>query len=432
MQEQLAAGTTTGSDVEQYLKLDVASRIPTLLENIDRDSRSSEIQLTAAHDKGAPGAGLTASAVSWFNAHIAVPRARAISRVENEARALRSEGGGEGMLEDLANEQAELERQGRRARASQEFQQQHSVLIEEHERLKGHYKRFRAEEGREAKVAKTWQILLALCVVLLPESLLNYSSFRVAPFIQSDFMAVGLTFIVGIAIAVAGHMFGSYIRRLNFYRRGDDSGRERSGTPWLVFSLFLLTAALAVVGVSRFYYLVPKIAEAVAIGAPPPNLVFSIAGLLLGNLLCFLLGAIVAFLLHDPNPDYEDTARNVAKASAAIQKLRTKTLDPKLRQAEVRLASDRTQNSNRARALRANASYAGIAASFESIKAKDREVIAALQDYRDRLTHAISAKPGRDVTFRFDDYNGDPLNTRRTLTPSEYAAFPISLSVSKG
>lgn len=431
MQENVGSPPRPHSEVEEYTSLDVSSRLPALLENIERESRGTDIQLTAAHDKGAPGAGLTPSAVAWFNAHIAVPRARAISRIESDARAIRPEGGGEGMLEDLANEQAELDRQARRAKASQEFQSQHSSLIEEHSRLAESYRRFRSEEGREAKVARSWQILLALCVVLLPESLLNYNSFRVAPFIQSAFMAVGLTFIVGIAIAVAGHMFGSYIRRLNYYRRGDDSGRERSGTPWLVFSLFLLVAALAVVGVSRFYYLVPKIAEAVAIGAPPPNLAFSIAGLLIGNLLCFLLGAIVAFILHDPNPDYEDTAKNVHRAASTLQKLRRKHLEPKLKQAEARFASDRTQNTNRAKALRTNANYASVSASFEALKAKDKEIIAALQDYRDRLAHGI-AQQGRDVVFRLDDYSGDPLNTRRFMKPSEYAALPISLSVSKG
>lgn len=419
------------NEVGDYVLLDMASHTPSLMQGIARESTASDLQLTAAHDRGAPGAGLTPNAVSWFNANIAAVRARALSRIESDARSIRPEGGGEGMLEELANEQAEMERQARRAKASQEFQQQQSILIEEHSRLKVQYVQFRDEEGREAKIASAWQILLALCVVLLPESLLNYSSFRVAPFIQSSFMAMGLTFIVGLAIAVSGHMFGSYIRRYNYYRRGDDHGRERSGTPWVVFSFFLLAAALAVVGVSRFYYLVPKIAEAIAIGSPPPNLAFSIAGLLLGNLLCFLLGATVAFLLHDPNPEFEDTAKNFNKVSSKLLGLRNSKLEPKLKTAERRYSSDRDDNSKRARALRARPGYAEVAATYEAVKAKDKQVIAALQDYRDRLVHEIAAQ-ARNTQFRLDDYNGDPLNTRRLLKPHEYANHPISLSVAKG
>lgn len=424
--------STNVVEIDEYLRLDIKSKFAVLTsEGLDREARAAELQLTAAHDKGAPGAGLTPNVVSWFNSNVAPLRTRALSRVESEAKAIRLEGGGEGSLEQLALEQAELQRATRLAEISQEFQRENSTLIEDYSRLKGVYVRFRDEEGREAKVAKAWQVVAALAIVLLPESLLNFNSFRVAPFIQSDFMAVGLTLIVGLAIAVSGHMFGSYVRRVNYYRRGDDEGRARSGTPLLVFSMFLLTAALAVVAVSRYYYLVPKIAEAIAIGSPPPNLVFSISGLLLGNVLCFLLGAVVAFLLHDPNPDYEDTAKNLHKATGKLSDLRRTRLDVKVRDLNKRLASDKTQIATRAKAIRGRPGYSEVVTAFEAIKAKDKEIVAAIQDYRDRLVHAIS-ESGRDTVFRLDDYSGDPLNTRRTVRPHEYANLPISLSVSKG
>lgn len=423
---------TNFAEVEEYLRLDIRAIAAKLSgESLDREAKAGELQLTAAHDLGAPGAGFTPNLVQWFNFNVAPFRARAISRVESDAKAIRLEGGGEGSVEQLALEHAELQRATRIADVSQGFQRENSTLIEEHSRLKEVYTRFRDEEGREAKVAKAWQVFLALAFVLLPESLINFNSFRVAPFIQSDFMAVGITLIVGLAIAVAGHLFGSYVRRINYYRRGDDEGRARSGTPILLFAIFLLAAALAVVAVSRYYYIVPKIAEAVAIGLPPPNLVFSISGLLLGNILCFLLGSIVAFLLHDPNPDYEDTAKNLHRATGKLSTLRRKKIDGKIREINRRLASDKTTATTRAKAIRGRPGYAEIVARFESIKAKDKEVVAAIQEYRDRLVHTISDS-GRGTVFRLDDYSGDPMNTRRTIKPHEYANLPISLSVSRG
>ena len=67
-------------------------------------------------------------------------------------------------------------------------------------------------------------------------------------------MALGITILVGVAIAVAAHLIGSYAKQFNFYSRPDDEGIQGDGfRKWSIGSA-LLTAALAAVASARYYY----------------------------------------------------------------------------------------------------------------------------------------------------------------------------------
>ncbi len=414
---------TTIDDIGKYIRLDLRAFREQLMAGAEHEAEVDKLQLSAAHDKSAPASGLSPYVVSWFNTHIAPLRIGALSQLNTRARAIKLEGGSTGIIEPMELAQAERRRTTALAEATERFERENSMLIGDYMRLNDTYLRYRNNENREAKIPSLWQMLAIWLVVLIPESVLNYESFRMAPFIQSAFMATGITIIVGIAIAIAGHSVGVFIRRFNYYRRGDDRIREASGTPMFWLGIGLLVVALATVAVARYYYLVPKVAEAIALGNMPPNIYFSVASLLFGNLICFLIGVIMAFAMHDPNPEYEAAAKNCHATKKQLAKLRRAQLDNTVKEINRRLESDRNDAAKKGLVMQGKPGYSDLLQCFDAIRAKDNEVVAMLQEYRNQLVKKFK----HGVSLSMKDYSADPMNTLRHIEVKEFTNYPIHL-----
>ncbi|WP_345304343.1 hypothetical protein [Lysobacter hankyongensis] len=409
-------------NIDTYASIDLDALRAGLFSGLQQEATTKEIFLSQANDDGSPAEGLPPFALSWFNNHIAPKRVLAIAEVANEARRITLDGGDDGVLEPLALGSAQRRRTKDLATATQEFIHKNSALIERHNQLETVYVRHRNNEGREAKTPSLLALSILFLVVLIPESALNYESFRVAPMIRSAAMASGITLIVGMAIAFGGHSLGIFIRRFNYYRRGNDNIRRNSGWPMLWMGLGCLILALAAVAVARYHFILPKIAEMIALGNEPPNIYSSVAGLMLGNLLCFLLTAMVAFVMHDPNPEYESAARDLGKRKKELMK-RSSRLNGMRKEIDRRLESDRHAIRQKNRAMIGKPGYATVLQRFERIRAMDQKVIAMLQDYRRQLAERL--QPGTTVSMK--DFSGDPLRTVRHFSSKEFAAHPLQL-----
>lgn len=404
-----------------------------LMARIEDEVDHESLTLTAVGDSGAWAAGLTPAMNEWLNSDVVALRTQAINEVEQAARAVKIAPKVDGILTEVELDRVERQRMYRTAELVENFNRDNKDALEDLREKDDEYQLMKAEEGgREAKLPNhfiEWGILLP--GILIPEALLNFESFRRAPIVNSDFMALGATVLVGIFIAVAAFAYGLFIRRLNYYSRADDQQRNASGWPLMVFGSVLLTLALISVAAARYYYLLPLLEEAILSGGRPPNLYMSIAALLAGNLGCFFAGVIFTFLRHDPNPDFADRAMALRKAKTKVENLMSRALRRQLSELDRRAKDDREQIDRKARQMQGKAGYADMRKAVGAISAHDNKVVALLQRYRSELVKALRAS-GREVQVQQRDVSADLSNPNRIITLADFNALPINLHWGQG
>ena len=414
--------------VGEYCQLKLEPITQDLLNGVARDAAGQNIELTNKYDKSHPAGGLTPNELGWFNRHIAQKRSIAISSINNQAKQMRLDGNDQGIFAPIERSQAERHYNDRLKFINEDFFRKNSALVRDYEEKDRDYRRHKnAENGREAKTPSNWVIWGALFpLVLIPEALLNFETFRKVPLIKSDAVALGITILVGLAIAVASHNVGKFIRQYSYFTRADDYSRKNSGWPMIWLGLALLIVALSAVAYGRFYYLGPLIQQALILGQTPPNMVLSIFGMLAGNMICFLLGASFAYMLHDPNPEYEDAAKQRKIMEGQIASLRKSMIDKPASEALRRYKSDENDIGNKQRVMEGNPAYANLMTQFEQIKSKDHEVSSTLQNYRQHLSALLQEREGK-FEFSMRDFSGNPLRPIQSISLSEYQTYPINL-----
>lgn len=423
-------------ELDRYVELDVTApesvAYAKLMQRAEQEATSERLTLSAEGDPGAIGPGLTPAMNEWLNTHVAGIRRSAITALANRAEHVRISDAVGGVFEELVHSRADRWKAEQSRTVNEDFERKHKPLMDDYAEVDAEFKAIRADEGgREPRIPNPWlEFGILLPLVLIPESLLNFESFLRTPIIQTDAMALGVTLIVGIAIAAAAHLVGVYIRQFHYFSRPADHGRSRSGRPMWVLGAVLLLLALASVATARYYYLLPLIQEANVLGMEPPNIVFSIASLLIGNLICFALGAAFTFLLHDRNPDYVDKAVKRRKLSKQLEAAR-KPVDKRLQEIADRARRDKEDVRGKAQLMAGRPGFAEFRSAVERLRAKDSEVVGLLQAYRSALLQACRENGGR-VVLRKRDAMSSRANPYIDLDPDAFLAEPLELHLSEG
>lgn len=421
------ADNQIGPAVQAYVDLDLSPGSPAvqaLMSRAAQESQQREITITTEGDSNAPSEGLTQGMLTWYQNHVAFLRTTAISSTEDLASDITLGKGTPGQLERVKVDEAKRNLARRRAEILSRFRNENAKDIKELEDTEREHNHIRiAEGGRDAKVPNhlvEWGILLPL--IMLPEALLNFESFRRAPIIQSDFQALGATIIVGIGIAIAAHLIGRFIRQFSFFMRSDDERSNRAGWPLWSIGIVLLTVALGVVAYARYQYLIPLAEQAIILGRAPPNIMAQTAGLLGGNLVVFLIGVGLTFMLHDPNPDFSDKARKLAKISNKVEGIRKSQVTSKLRDIERRFKEDTEAVQRVTQQMTNQPGFANLRSNVNAIEGKDRQVMGVLSAYKQALIDAISQ---RDQRFTFEKYysTGDRTADSERVKLADYAAM---------
>lgn len=421
------ADNQIGPAVQAYVDLDLSPGSPAvqaLMSRAAQESQQREITITTEGDSNAPSEGLTQGMLTWYQNHVAFLRTTAISSTEDLASDITLGKGTPGQLERVKVDEAKRNLARRRAEILSRFRNENAKDIKELEDTEREHNHIRiAEGGRDAKVPNhfvEWGILLPL--IMLPEGLLNFESFRRAPIIQSDFQALGATIIVGIGIAIAAHLIGRFIRQFSFFMRSDDERSNRAGWPLWSIGIVLLTVALGVVAYARYQYLIPLAEQAIILGRAPPNIMAQTAGLLGGNLVVFLIGVGLTFMLHDPNPDFSDKARKLAKISNKVEGIRKSQVTSKLRDIERRFKEDTEAVQRVTQQMTNQPGFANLRSNVNAIEGKDRQVMGVLSAYKQALIDAISQ---RDQRFTFEKYysTGDRTADAERVKLADYAAM---------
>ena len=419
--------------VEHYLSLDLdhgagSPVAQALLDRAQQEAASTYLPLTAAGDEGALSAGLTPVMNGWLATHIAPTRASALAELESQARGIKIQNNVDGVLVEAEIDRAERHKAKRTQEIVGEFNRDNKHLLEEYAQTSTEYNRIRAEQGgRDAKIPNKWiEFGLLIPAVMIPEGMLNFESFRRAPIIQSDAMALGATLLVGIGIAAAAYCIGLYIRQFNYFSQPDDDQRRISGWPLYSFGSTALTVSLGSVAVARYYYLLPKIQEAVVLGGPVPNIPVSIGSLLFGNMICFLVGAIITFFLNDPHPDFAEKGAKLRKLGARIDRLKKARVTALLNQVNARAKLERESAKRRHDQMTGRPGFTQLRERLDRVSAKDAEVLGVLQAYRIALARAnphlefalhVQSADNADPTSRVsaDAFTGMQMQLSRSL-----------------
>lgn len=161
------------------------------------------------------------------------------------------------------------------------------------------------EGGRPVNsFGRTWQYLLILLGITSIEWLINFDSFFAWTGVPA--IAAGFTIGMAVAVALAAHVHGEYLKQRNsrFGPASDTKGRDIA---YVVLATTGLVVAVVVAGWARYSLAMHSIGaqgpaikvEGVGLDQPSPmtDVNFSL-GI---NMIVWLIGLVIAFMSHDEN-----------------------------------------------------------------------------------------------------------------------------------
>lgn len=431
---KLKAEETADDPIKEYLALDLgdASALRKgLMDRMEIEAEQDLIPLTDLADGSPPF--LTQTMDAWFRDEIAFTRRRALEQVKNRLASDKPHEGAPGCLIEAEREEVEdaYIRDCREARKQVRQKRRADQLKIDDLQLKiGQGKRefaaLRAELGREPRVPNPllyWGLMLVVCIA---EGLINFESFASLSW-ATPFIATGLSFVIGLAIALAAHMHGTLIKQWRAYFDDDVDPKER----WVAGRMFgigttCLTFSLAAVAYARNVYFAQNALSAAAFGDGGGGQKFWIVGgSLLGNMIVYLVGVVLAYLMHDAVAKYAELKKTLEKETAQRDALMTSIdaeIAARLKGADTHRRRALEALDNRDDAQRTAPEYTANRKLFDSIVAQDNRVVGALQGYRIGLCK--KKKADGEAFVRNDEYDAD---VKVRLDSAGYLQLPLKL-----
>lgn len=165
--------------------------------------------------------------------------------------------------------------------------------------------------NRHAKIVKLGIYLPILAMIGMVEWLINWEAAN-ALFAQ-PYLAAGIVIVVAMAVAAASHEHGSLSKQWS-HRCGFAAISEtrRRNYTVLAFTTLLFIAAMTLVGYMRYKLAYNDLVGASAFGSDNPfgergsigEVYTAVSMTLLGNLIVWLLGSMVAYWFHDSDPNF--------------------------------------------------------------------------------------------------------------------------------
>jgi len=215
------------------------------------------------------------------------------------------------------------------------------------------YNRLYEKHGnRHAKIINYWFYIPLLAAIGLVEWLINWEAAN-ALFAQ-PYLAAGIVMVIALAVAAASHEHGTLVKQWS-YRCGfmaDSATRIRNYTA-LGFTTLLFIAAMTLVGYMRYKLAYDDLVGGAAFGGSNPfgargtmsEVYTAVAMTLMGNLIVWILGAMVAYWLHDSDPNFADARVRHLKASGRFSAW-SRRMEKAMREKEQKLTVEIDQLDN--------------------------------------------------------------------------------------
>ncbi|MBB4953895.1 uncharacterized membrane protein (DUF485 family) [Agrobacterium vitis] len=420
------------TQVETYRAIDLSPDgevVGKLLAGLPEETSAEHIRLT--DHVGELPAGLTPQMASWYRIYIAGPRGQALDGtaailgVNDDQKRTR----GVFLERTISQEQdrrIDLKRQAQKS-SREKRKSDYDRLDEvkhEYAKAKVDYDELRSRHGREAKLTPIWYIPL-LILIGIAEMLINFESFSsIKAFTPA--IALGVTAVVGFGIAYASHMHGTVIRQLEARFGAHRRDGDRASAAWmLTMGFFILFVVLGLVWYARNSLLSEQLLENAVIGGEAPSALFMIGGSMLGNVLVWLIGIVIAFIAHDEDHNFPLSLKHKMASEKKMYALHDKINQPLKRDFEridAQCDKEIGQARNKQNSMSSDKSFAEGRAQFAKVVEQDTKVVAALELYRMQLTNGLKGKRVKiELPPEIEDVED------KSLDAVQYAAHPISL-----
>ena len=401
----LAPGDIDDDAIDAYLaiscKADSALRAD-LLGRLDGDAHGDQVSISDA--VGGPGVALTSGMEAWLNDHVAGPRRQALEQVKRLFAADKPHNGAAGCLVEAEREKIEDRYIEQCRHARKDVRTRRRADLERIEALEAaiaqhqvEYATEKARLGREPVIPNSWLYIGLMITVGVAEAFINYDAFRALAW-ATPFIATGTTFAIGMVIALAAHMHGTLLKRFRSYFDDDVDEKQR----WVAARMFSigtlgLLLALSAVSYSRNVYFAQTALGDLAFGGGAEggaSKAWIIGGSLLGNMIVYVIGVVLAFLMHDEVARYPELRLQLDKDSAKRSAL-IASIDHEISQA-LRAAQSARKKAvealdHRDAAQKSAPRHTENRRLFERVVSQDSQVLGALQAYRSKLVQARKA-----------------------------------------
>lgn len=316
--------------------------------------------------------------------------------------------------------------------------QVHKRVEAEHNEANAQYNLIYEEEGGRLPTTYANHLIywVALFGIGVAEWFINYDI--IMRFVGIQIVAIGLTLVVGVALAFAAHAHGTVLKQWNELF-ADSKTKKQKSAAWRYLSLANFSALLVFgfAGATR-YSVALDLARSfsqptIDLGGPTltgPSPLGEVGITLVGNVAAWAVGVFVAYLCHDRLQSYMDAAKRKRKADAAYEKLQEEFLHEKRR-----IKSESNENATKEH-NRAKVKFGSVAA----IKDMELQVLAydeafkaaisakgnvAARAYLDDLI-TLARKPNVDVEFSNSSGALDIVAVQKIVPAFQKAAFSVN------
>jgi hypothetical protein len=328
--------------------------------------------------------------------------------------------------EETRKRDAQLEEEERKLRQSSKYER----IDNRNSYSEGLIKAFREKHGnREAVMfARSPFYGFLLFLVLLTECFINYNAFNI--FWGVPAVAFGSTVVLGALLALSAHGYGEILKQWSF-RFGPDRDPAKRWTDWRMFGMSTtgLVIVLLFTGWARWAAAIDLIgsqSQTSALGSigvvqvdPSRDVLVS----LIANLGAWMVGVIISYLAHDPDPEYMAATKQFRAARKDYERARdaqrvrrehivaraAKTIEEKTRAAETRQKAVTHEMD-----MLKQVTSRGEAVQLELEQVTTRNV----ETYRDALVRVALARQGQVQIVR--------AGTNTTFSPFDYKQMRIA------
>lgn len=287
-------------------------------------------------------------------------------------------------------------------------------------------------DGRHAKIVNYWLYIPLLALIGLVEWLINWEAAN-ALFAQ-PYLAAGIVMVIALAVAAASHEHGTLVKQWS-HRCGfaaDAATRRRNYTALAVTTL-LFAAAMALVGYMRYKLAFEDLMGGTSFAGSNPfgargtmGEVYTAVGMtLMGNFIVWLLGAMVAYWMHDSDPHFAEARVRHLKARARYTKW-----SQRLEKVRTERHQDHTMKINKIDSTLKSRNAQGklLIDMADQVEEHERELLDRLKgaiddlvrSYRRHLLAQVSAE-NSTLVFRLDSGSEITVNQYEALK----VGFPI-------
>jgi hypothetical protein len=213
----------------------------------------------------------------------------------------------------------------RRAEADHNY----SVIRQKYEQTQKRYVELHNREGRRTANVAAYSFFYwtGLFCIGVAEWLINYDTFFF--FLGVPAIAAGTTVVMGILLAFAAHAHGTLLRQWSvMYGEHQSKGERFSLYRYLIFATVALLLVVGTAGASRYEYAMHFLVDLPTLnilgteGTIQVNPMKDVTLSLFGNVAAWAVGVFLAYLCHDKNPDFMESAHDARKAERAYAKAR--------------------------------------------------------------------------------------------------------------